>query len=257
MSDLRISTVQTHLIWENRKANLSRFDQLLQPLADMTDLVVLPEMFTTGFSMKAAALAEPMDGPSVEWMARQAEKLRAVVTGSLIISEKKHYYNRLVWMHPNGQCEYYDKRHLFTLAKEQESYTAGTQKLIVDYKGWKICPLVCYDLRFPAWSRNLEDYDLLIYVANWPTPRRHHWQSLLVARAIENQCYVVGVNREGTDENGWNFSGDTAIIDYGGNHRYQVADTEAVFTSTLSLEEQQNFRQRFQFLPDRDDFTFR
>ncbi|MFK7808990.1 MAG: amidohydrolase [Saprospiraceae bacterium] len=256
MQDITISTVQTNLIWENQKANLSHLDQLLSPLQNKTDLIVLPEMFTTGFTMSAATVAEPMDGPAISWMRKKANELNSAITGSLIIEDQGKYYNRLIWMDPNGEFWQYDKKHLFTLAKEQETFTAGTEKLIVDFKGWKICPLICYDLRFPAWGRNQEGYDLLIYVANWPKPRAHHWKSLIIARAIENQSYVIGVNRVGKDGKGHLYSGDTSVVDYAGTLRYQVADVEDVFTTKLKYKAQQEYRSKLNFLPDRDRFTF-
>ncbi|MFT4663428.1 MAG: omega-amidase [Patescibacteria group bacterium] len=257
MQNLTITTVQADLIWENKKDNLEQFDLKLQSLQEKTDLIILPEMFTTGFSMNANAMAEPMEGPAIKWMAEKAKALGTVITGSLIIKEKDQFFNRLIWMSPDGSIQHYDKRHLFTLAKEHKTYTAGNKKLIISYKGWKICPLVCYDLRFPAWSRNQEDYDLLFYVANWPKPRAHHWKSLLMARAIENQSYVVGVNRVGVDEKNNSYTGDTSVIDYKGSLRYQVSESSDVFTTTLSYEEQKKFRAKLNFLPDRDDIYFK
>jgi omega-amidase len=257
MQHLTFTTIQTQLAWEDKKNNLKHFDALLASLPGTTDLVILPEMFSTGFSMNAAALAETMEGTSVQWMAEKASQLNAVITGSLIIRAEDAFFNRLIWMYPDGHYQHYDKRHLFTLAKEQETYQAGNEKLIVEYKGWKICPLICYDLRFPAWSRNLEDYDLLIYVANWPKPRAHHWKALLLARAIENQSYVIGVNRIGSDEKNNVYTGDTSCIDYQGILRYQVSEVENIFTTTLSYQEQQDFRAKLNFLPDRDYIIIR
>ncbi|MEM9918017.1 MAG: amidohydrolase [Bacteroidota bacterium] len=250
--DLRISIVQSILHWEQVDTNLEMFDAKLAPLKGQTDLIVLPEMFTTGFSMKAEVLAESMDGPTVHWMRAKAKALDTAVTGSLIIQENGRYYNRLIWVEADGRMATYDKRHLFTLAGEHQYYTAGQERLVVDYKGWKICPLVCYDLRFPVWSRNTVDYDLLIYVANFPARRSLAWKSLLQARAIENLAYTIGVNRVGSDENGIYYSGDTSLIDYEGNICYQKADEEAVYSLNLSYEAQQSFRQRYNFLADRD-----
>ncbi len=255
MKSLRITTVQAPLEWEAPEANRSAFAKWLAPLAGKTDLVILPEMWTTGFTMNAAAVAEPMDGPSVGWMRQQAARLDAVVTGSLVIEEGGRYYNRLIWMPPDGQLQYYDKRHLFTLAGEHRVYTAGTRRLVVEWRGWRICPLICYDLRFPVWSRNTEDFDLLVYVANWPEPRRRHWQQLLIARAIENQCFVAGVNRVGLDPNGHEYSGDTTIVDYRGEVEHHVEEVEDVFTLSLDREDMLHYRQRFNFLADRDRFT--
>ncbi|MFQ5445602.1 MAG: amidohydrolase [Saprospiraceae bacterium] len=252
--NLRITTVQSALHWENPAANLAMFTEKLKGLEEQTDVVILPEMFTTGFSMNATALAEEMDGPAMQWLEKQAARLGAVVTGSFIAEEEGRYYNRLVWMQPGGTFETYDKRHLFTLAGEHETYTAGIKKPAVEWQGWRICPLICYDLRFPVWSRNAEGYDLLIYMANWPGKRGFHWRQLLMARAIENQTFVVGVNRVGEDENGHVYAGDTSVIDYSGKLIYRVSGAEDVFTTALSLLAQKDYRRTLQFLPDRDDF---
>jgi len=252
---LRLTLVQSSLIWEDKIANLQQFTERLQGLQGHTDLIVLPEMFTTGFSMNAKPLAEKMDGASIEWMAQQAKKLEAVVTGSLIIEEDGNFYNRLIWMRPDGSFEHYDKRHLFTLAKEDQTYAPGTKKLIVEYKGWRICPLVCYDLRFPVWSRNVENYDLLLYVANWPDKRSQAWRSLLIARAIENQAYVIGVNRVGADENGHQYRGDSMAVDYAGDVLLQTSNVENCSTIRLEYNSMEVFRQKLAFLADRDDFS--
>ncbi len=254
MQNLRISLVQSQLQWENPLTNLDHFTSLLSPLQGQTDLVILPEMFSTAFSMNSQQLAEPMDGPAVRWMQQQAGKLQATICGSLIIQEGGNFYNRLIWMRPDGSLSSYDKRHLFTLAGEQHSFTAGRKRLIVEHKGWKICPLICYDLRFPVFSRNTVGYDLLIYVANWPAMRRHAWQTLLAARAIENQSYTVGVNRVGRDGNNFPYSGDSMLVDFAGELIYRVEEVEDVFTTSLSYNEQQTFRQKLHFLPDRDRF---
>lgn len=255
MQNLRITTVQSELSWENIGANLLRFETELAPLAGKTDLIILPEMFTTGFSMQPQKSAETMTGQTMNWLSKQAEQLNAVITGSIIIEENGQYYNRLIWMRPDGTFSKYDKRHLFTLAKEHTQYAHGNTHLIVELKGWKICPLICYDLRFPVWSRNTTGYDLLIYVANWPITRSLHWKTLLAARAIENQSYTIGVNRVGKDANDYVYSGDSSIIDYSGNVLHQVANREDAFTMTLSLDEQKAFRARLNFLPDGDRFV--
>lgn len=255
MNRLRITTVQTELSWENVQANLYRFYDKLADLKGKTDLIVLPEMFTTGFSMNAQKVAERINGKTINWLSEQAAELDSVITGSIIIEENGEYYNRLIWMRPDGTFSQYNKRHLFTLAGEHHVYSQGETRLLVDLKGWKICPLICYDLRFPVWSRNVHQYDLLLYVANWPMKRSAHWKALLTARAIENQCYTIGVNRCGQDENGLHYSGDTSIIDYSGNIIHQVANREDIYTTTLNLDEQKNFRTRLNFLPDADDFT--
>lgn len=253
--DLRVSLLQADLVWENKAANLKQFAEKIAPLAHKTDLIILPEMFTTGFSMQAAPLAEPMAGHTLQHLQQWAAATGAVITGSFIAAENSCFYNRLVWMRPDGTYETYDKRHLFTLADEHLTYTAGNKKLLVDLKGWKICPLICYDLRFPVWSRNAEAYDLLIYVANFPARRAAAWKGLLTARAIENQVYTIGVNRVGTDGKDHYYSGDSSLIDYEGIGLYTVAHVEDSFTVSLSYTRQQEFRRRFAFLADRDTFT--
>lgn len=255
-NSLSVSLVQTQLIWEDPMKNKAHFDDLLQGL--QTDLVVLPEMFTTGFSMNPNELAEEEDGPTLAWLKAKARELDAAITGSVIIHEKGKYYNRLFFVLPNGNYQTYNKRHLFTYAGEHHHYTAGSNKLTLDYKGWKICPMVCYDLRFPVWSRNTEDYDLLIYVANWPERRNHPWKSLLVARAIENQCYTIGLNRVGEDGNGISHSGDSIVLDPLGE-KVAAANPliEEVITTQISKAELQKVRDRFQFLADRDEFTLK
>lgn len=257
MEDLRLTLVQTALAWEDRAANRQRFTDQLDGLAGQTDLIVLPEMFTTGFSMNAAGLAETMDGATITWMAGRAQATGAVITGSFIARTGTDYFNRLLWMRPDGTFDHYDKRHLFTLAKEQHTYTSGNRQLVVELKGWRIMPLICYDLRFPVWSRNTFSYDLLLYVANWPERRSHAWKSLLAARAIENLSYTAGVNRVGTDGNAIVYSGDSSLYDFSGQLRYQASHDENVFTTVLSYEAQQDFRRRFAFLNDRDTFVIK
>src|SRR5690606_35891756 len=192
---LQIALIQTHLVWENPTQNRELLSEKLKTLSEPVDIIVLPEMFTTGFSMHAAKLAETMQGDTVQWMQSIAKQQQVAITGSLIIKEDNQFYNRLLFVHPDGNIETYDKRHTFTLAGEDKVYASGTEKKIIHYKGWKLCPLVCYDLRFPVWARNVEAYDVLIYVANWPHVRVHAWDTLLKARAIENMAYCVGVNR--------------------------------------------------------------
>lgn len=256
MDNLRITLLQTQLVWQNPAANRKHFTDLMQSLAGQTDLIVLPEMFTTGFSMNTAQLAEPVDGPTVEWMQAQAKKLQAVVTGSLIIKEAEHYYNRLYWATPGGELLHYDKRHLFGMAGEHKHYTPGKERLVIDYAGWRICPLICYDLRFPVWSRNNAEIDLLLYVANWPSTRAADWKSLLLARAIENQCYVAAVNRIGDDGNGLNYQGDSSLIDPGPKRLlWQKAGIEATPTLSVSKSNLQQLRHSFPFLADRDLFN--
>lgn len=255
-SSLAVTLVQTSLIWEQPVENRSQLAAKLAPLQGRTDLVVLPEMFATGFSMRAAELGEPMDGPTVAWMQEQATQLDAALTGSFICIENGLFYNRLVWVRPDGGVHYYNKRHLFSLAAEHQTFTPGTERLTVEWKGWRICPLVCYDLRFPVWSRNHPDqpYDLLLYIANWPQTRSLHWRSLLQARAIENQAFVAGVNIVGTDGNQLVYGGDSAIIDFSGQHLYQISHCEGVFTTELSLEKLPTYRQQLPFLKDGDTF---
>lgn len=253
---LRLTLVQAQLHWENKIANRHYFAEKLKPLQGQSDLIVLPEMFTTGFSMNAASLAEGMDGETIEWMHQQAIATGAVIVGSIIIQENGNFYNRLIWMQPDGSLKFYDKRHLFTLAKEHETYTAGQQKLVVEYKGWRICPLICYDLRFPVWSRNTEAYDILIYIASWPDKRSQAWRSLLTARAIENQSYVIGVNRVGSDENGHYYVGNSTAINFAGEELVHLAHIESSATIVLDKHPMQQFREKLPFLADKDDFTF-
>ena len=246
MSDLTLTLVQSELVWEHRKVNLERFEEHLQPLAGTTDLVILPEMFSTGFTMSAAPLAETMQGPTLKWMQDQAQQLAADLAGSAIIRQDGHLYNRLLWVKPDGQFFTYDKKHLFRMSGEHKVYTAGRDRLTVSLKGWRVRPFICYDLRFPVWCRNRHlSYDLAVYVANWPSTRALHWCTLLKARAIENQCYVVGVNRVGTDGNGLAYRGDSTVIDPRGAVRYQCEEREDVFTITLSREDLDVYREAF------------
>ncbi len=284
MSTLSITTVQTNLHWEDKEANLQMLEEKIQSIAEKTEIVVLPEMFSTGFSMKPELLAEDMEGETMHWMKRVAAEKKIILTGSVIIKEDgqtetvgpsvgPNYYNRLVWMLPNGQYGYYDKRHLFAYANENDHYTAGTKRLVASVKGWKINLLVCYDLRFPVWSRQTSpsnslsqgeggvatsgspEYDVLIYVANWPERRIHAWKTLLMARAIENQCYVVGVNRTGTDGKDIYYSGESMVIDPMGEVLYTRKDEEHIHTITLDKTYLQTVREKLPFLKDADDFN--
>lgn len=257
MESLRLSFVQDHLLWERKQENLDHFARQITPLKGKTDLIILPEMFTTGFSMNARKLAETMDGPTVDWMKKQAADLSAAIMGSVIIEENGHFFNRLVFATPKGDLTCYDKRHLFSFAGEHDYYSAGQNRVLIEYRGWKIMPLICYDLRFPVWSRNTEDYDLLIYVANFPDKRRFAWSQLLTARAIENQVYTIGVNRIGEDGNGIEYSGDSRCFDYKGSVMADAVSEAVIKTVTLSYEAQQAFRKQFAFLPDRDLFEFK
>lgn len=258
MNDLTVAVVQTTLYWERIEENLNHFGKLMAPLKGKTDVILLPEMFTTGFSMNSVSLAEEMDGTSVSWLRQQAAALGSDVAGSIIIKEKSHYYNRLVWMQPTGEYSYYDKRHLFRLGNEHDTYSPGKQKLIQKTGEWRLRPLICYDLRFPVWSRNRNDYDVLVYVANWPESRREVWKTLLKARAIENQAYVIGVNRIGRDGNGIDYSGDSAVLDPKGKTISNIKPyEEKVEIVTLSMQELTEFRDKFPVLPDRDEFIIR
>jgi len=253
---MRLSIIQTALHWENPNANRTILADTLAPLAGQTDLVVLPEMFSTGFSMNAAALAEGMDGPTMRWLREQAANLGAAIAGSFICRDGGRYFNRLVFMRPDGNFQHYDKRHLFGLAGEHETYVAGSERLLVEWMGWRICPLICYDLRFPVWSRqhNAAPYDLLLYVANWPSRRGHHWRSLLPARAIENQCYVAAVNVVGADGNGYEYQGDSGVWDYSGQCLCQISGQAGIFTTTLRLDDMLVYRRQLPFLDDADGF---
>ena len=254
---LTVTLLQVNLHWQNPAANCAAFDARLTHVPIATDLIVLPEMFSTGFSMEAAALAEPMNGPTVTWMQRTAAAFDAVVTGSLIIrTDAGHYHNRLLWVRPDGSLDHYDKRHLFSYAHEDAHYTPGTARLVQEWRGWRICPLVCYDLRFPVWSRNgpAQPYDLLLYVANWPAARRTAWNALLRARAIENLTYCLGVNRVGTDGHGHDYAGDSAVVNMRGDYLVQAGDLELCITRTLSRPELLAFRQQFPALDDADEF---
>ena len=259
MSDLTVTFLQTELHWHDAAANRAAFELALAQLQQPTDLIVLPEMFTTGFSMEAPALAEAMDGPTVAWMRASAAAHQAVVTGSVIIEEEGSYYNRLLWVRPDGSLSSYDKRHLFTLAGEQHTYTPGQARLEEEWRGWRICPLVCYDLRFPVWSRNHPGapFDLLLYVANWPAVRRTAWSTLLRARAIENVACALGVNRLGQDGLGHDYSGDSALIDARGNYLVEAHGQAGLFTHTLRRAELDEFRAKFTALLDGDAFELK
>ena len=272
---LIVTLIQTDLQWENKEANLSMLEKKIRAIEEKTMVVVLPEMFSTGFSMRPEALAETMDGSTVQWMKRIAAEKKIILTGSLIIEDQGQYYNRLIWMLPNGQYGVYDKRHRFAYAGEDDHYSAGSKRLIASVNGWKVNLQVCYDLRFPVWARqhpgaadhaeqsSLTDnstpdaqleYDVLVYVANWPERRSNAWKTLLQARAIENQSYVIGVNRVGNDGNNIHHSGDSMIIDPLGEIVYSKSNVEDVFTYTLSEERINEVRTKFPFWKDADEF---
>lgn len=256
MSNLTIALVQTNLFWENKTDNIKMLSEKIYAIIPSTDLVILPEMFSTGFSMKPEILAEKMDGETMQWLEKTSAAKNVVITGSLIIKEKNNYYNRLIWMLPNGKYTYYDKRHLFAFGKENKHYKAGTKRLLVEANDWKINLQVCYDLRFPVWARQdgVTEYDLLVYVANWPEHRIYAWKSLLVARAIENQCFVVAVNRVGIDGNGIFHNGCSMVINPLGEILYQKEKEEDVFTITLDKDILTETRTRFPFWKDADEF---
>lgn len=254
MTNLRITLVQTSLHWHDAAANRRMFDELLRPLAGQTDLIVLPEMFTTGFTMEPERAAEPANGPSIEWLREKARALNAVVTGSISTRDGARHYNRLTWMRPDGTSATYDKRHLFRMAREHDHYSGGSKRLIVELNGWRVCPMICYDLRFPVWSRNRSEYDALIYVANWPARRRYAWQTLLKARAIENLSYCVGVNRVGADGGGVGHSGDSMALDFMGQPMFAESEEPFVHTVTLDRAALDEHRTRFPAHLDADRF---
>ncbi len=255
MENLKITIIQSHLHWENPIANRDMFSEKINEISEETNLIVLPEMFTTGFSMNAKNLAEE-NGETLNWLKAEAKKKNTAITGSVIIKENDRFYNRLFFVYSDGKYKTYDKKHTFTLAKENEVYDAGNERLIVELNGWKICPLICYDLRFPVWARNTVDYDILLYVANWPKPRTNAWDALLKARSIENMSYCIGVNRVGLDGNGHEYIGHSAVYDVLGkqisNENFEIEFTQTI---TLSKEHVISNRKHLQFLNDRDSFS--
>lgn len=256
MQDLRVTLVQSMLHWEDAEANRTMFSERLRPLAGTTDLIVLPEMFTTGFSMRSRELAETMGGATVSWMREEAAACGAAIYGSVIIEEQGERYNRGLFVRPNGELTSYDKRHLFRMAEEQRHYAPGTKRTVVELKGWRILLQVCYDLRFPVFSRNRGDVDLMLYVANWPEARRFPWSQLLIARAIENQTCVVGLNRVGMDGQGHHYSGDSVVLDArGATIGFVAPSQEGCTTVTLDRAALDEFRTKFPASMDADDFT--
>lgn len=258
MSSLHISLIQTKLFWEDKTANLLMLEEKINSISQKTEIVVLPEMFSTGFSMNPSALAESMDGYTVQWMKKMAAEKKIILTGSVIIQENNQFFNRLLWVLPNGTIGHYDKRHRFAFAGEDQHYSNGHKRLIAQVKGWKINLQICYDLRFPVWARQQSDhepeYDLLLYVANWPERRNHAWKTLLTARAIENQAYVVGVNRVGEDGNGIYHSGNSMVVDPLGEILYHKEHDEDIFTIILEKNTLTEIRNKFPFWKDADDF---
>lgn len=263
MNDLTISLIQADLHWEQIDANLAMFEEKIWSIDELTDLIVLPEMFTTGFSMNAAEVSEPPGGKTFKWMRQMATQKKAAITGSYIVREGEHYYNRLYFVYPDGNSKQYDKKHLFTLANEHETYQPGSERLIVEYKGWKIHTMICYDLRFPVWARSRKDqesayeYDLLLYVANWPEPRINAWDALLKARAIENLSYAAGVNRIGTDAFPKDYPGHSGLYRFDGNELAFSDGKEEIMTFPLSADDLKAFRDRFSFQEDADDFDLK
>lgn len=255
-NELHVVGIQADLIWENPAENIKFFEDKIKTISANTDLVVLPEMFTTGFTMQPKNVAESMNGLSITWMKKIAKEYDIAITGSLVIEDDNQFYNRLVFIKPSGKIDVYDKRHSFTLAGEHEVYSSGTEKIIIDFKGWKICPLICYDLRFPVWARNTENYDILIYMANWPDTRIKAWRTLLKARAIENMSYTIGVNRTGLDANNYQYSGSSLIFDYLGETLSNLAENEVgIISAVLKKDHQNKVRNKLGFLNDKDSFT--
>lgn len=253
MQDLTITIMQTELVWEDIDANLSRFDARIDSLERPTDLIILPEMFSTGFSMRAEGLAETMDGKAVAWMRQKAAEIKTVITGSVMVRDQDRFFNRLVWASPAGPMVTYDKKHLFRHAGEEKVYTAGEKRVTVELKGWRIRPFICYDLRFPIWTRNLNQaYDLAIFAANWPAKRAPHWRALLKARAIENQAYVAAVNRVGKDGNGFEYSGHSAVIDPKGDILFEEAYAACTTTVGLTCDTLFDYRKQFPAWMDAD-----
>jgi omega-amidase len=264
MSTLVLTLIQTKLFWEDAVANRNMLEEKINSIKEKTEVIILPEMFSTGFSMQPEKLAEKMDGETIEWMKNISAKKEIIITGSLMIKEDERYFNRLIWMLPNGNYGYYDKRHLFAYGDEHNHYSRGSKRLIASAKGMKINLQVCYDLRFPVWARqsssfanNEHEYDILIYVANWPERRAFAWKTLLQARAIENQCYVIGVNRIGEDGNKIYYAGDSMVINAMGEILYYKKDEEDIFTIELNKQHVEEVRTRFPFWKDADRFVIR
>ena len=254
---MKIALLQSSLFWENPKANRNHFEEKINALAEKVDLIVLPEMFSTGFTMNPEAVFETMEGETIQWMQSLAKAKNSAITGSLVVKENENFHNRLLFVFPSGEMQIYDKRHLFTLAGEDKVYTSGNQKLIVEYLGWKICPLICYDLRFPVFARNVENYDVLIYVANWPKSRIQAWDILLKARSVENLCYTIGVNRVGLDNNNLEYDGHSQTVDFMGNYVLEPQENEGVFIVELNKQKLVETRKKLGFLNDRDSFELK
>lgn len=255
-NELKIAIIQSDLVWENPEQNRMRFGAKIEAIQEEIDLIVLPEMFTSGFTMNPEKVAETMNGATVQWMKNQSNEKNAAILGSIVVSEGGNFYNRLLFVMPNGDVTYYDKRHTFTLAGEHKVYEKGQEQFIQTYKGWRLYPLICYDLRFPVWSRNMQNYDVLLYVANWPKTRIDAWDTLLKARAIENMSYCIGVNRVGEDANNLSYNGSSALYDVLGHKLTNIAlNEEAVEVVTLTKEHIDKYRSKLKFLDDKDGFT--
>ena len=253
--ELNIVAIQANLTWVNPEKNRLYFEQVINKLTSNTNLVVLPEMFSTGFTMKPSSVSETMNGTTVSWMINMAKTYDIGIIGSMVIQENNQYFNRAIFVHPSGSLEIYDKRHLFSLAGEDRQYTPGTNRIVIQFKGWRICPFICYDLRFPVWSRNTDNYDLLLFMANWPIPRIDAWDTLLKARAIENMSYCIGVNRIGEDENGYQYNGHTSAYNFLGEKVASTAEgKEDVLHCEISKTKLDEFRQKLNFLKDQDSF---
>jgi predicted amidohydrolase len=254
---MKITIIQSPLFWENPIANRNYFEEKIKAIKEQVDLIVLPEMFPTGFTMNPSAVAETMLGETVLWLKSLVKAKKSAIIGSLVITENNNFYNRLLFVFPTGEIQFYDKRHLFTLAGEDKVYTKGNHKLIVEYLGWRICPLICYDLRFPVLARNIEDYDVLLYVANWPKPRINAWDILIQARSVENMCYTIGVNRIGFDNNNNEHVGHSQVVDFLGNYILEPFESEGVFSVILNKEKLVETRNKLGFLNDRDTFELK
>ena len=255
-NNLNVAVVQMNLIWEDVYANRLIINNKINSIYKKVDVIILPEMFTSGFTMNASKIAEPIHGKTISWLKKIAKEKQVAIIGSLIISDREHYYNSMICINPNGNITQYNKKHTFTLAGEHKVYKSGSKKVIFQYKGWKICPLVCYDLRFPVWSRNTEDYDVLVYVANWPKPRINAWDTLLKARAIENMSYCIGVNRIGFDANGNEYPGHSAVYDVLGKRLDTIPKNKEI-TEIIMLNKKhiKDNREKLGFLSDRDSFN--
>ena len=254
MRDLKITLIQTEPVWEDINDSLALFDEKINDISEKTELIILPEMFTTGFSMNASSLAQDINGSSIKWLQKNSRQTNADIVGSIIFKSNGLYLNRLLWAKPDGRLFTYDKKHLFRFAGEEKVYSEGIENITVELNDWKIRPFICYDLRFPAWTRNIKNqYDIAIFIANWPEKRSMHWKSLLQARAIENQCYVIGVNRVGVDGNGLFYSGDSSIIDPLGKIIFHRNDEECTFTTVLSYNRLEEYRKTFPAWMDADD----